>query len=135
MVSVKESDSYNLDFNWMRRTLKSSRRLAECSDEISSRLIYLLSKPGTANVIALRIGKLNDHRSSVIVGLSNDHVKIIVVRFFLKEQNDASDLQRHSFDANEPAAIWQLGWRSTRANPIDCPDNFSGIDIANRGVG
>ena len=65
MVSVKEPDPYNLNSNRMRRTLKRGRRLAERSDEISSCLIYLLSKPRTANVIALRIGKLNDHRFSV----------------------------------------------------------------------
>ena len=105
MVSVKEPDPYNLNSNRMRRTLKRSRGLAESGDEISSRLIYLLSKARTANVITLRIGTLNDHRFSVIVGLSNDDVKIIVVRLFLKEQNDARDLQRHSFDANESAAI------------------------------
>src|SRR5437588_477764 len=129
MVSVKKSDSYNLNFNGLRRTLKRSRRLAESGDEISSRLIYLLSKPGTANVIALRIGKLNDHRLRVIVGLSNNHLKIIVVRLFLKEQNDARDLQRHSFDAVESAAVWQLGWLGTCAKPIDCPNEFSWIDI------
>ena len=39
MVSVKKSDSYNLNFNGLRRTLKRSRRLAESGDEISSRLI------------------------------------------------------------------------------------------------
>jgi hypothetical protein len=90
--TIKEPDSYNLNLNRMRRALEARCRLTESGDKIRSRLIYLLSKSRTANVIALRIRKLNNHRSGMVVDLSNDHMKIIVIRLFLEEQNDARNL-------------------------------------------
>src|SRR5262245_24684280 len=77
---VKESDSNHLDQRRMLRFAKiSCRWLSKLGYEVLPGLPDLIQKARAADVGALRIREFNNHRPAVIVRLSNDDVKILVV--------------------------------------------------------
>jgi|SRR5215510_5494641 len=78
-----------------------SKKTLQIYQEVFNRWLKsdLFQGAGATYVVAMRVWKLNDHRSVGIVRLGDDNVKVVVV-LFLEAQNDAFDLESHRFNAD-----------------------------------